>query len=337
MQKLLYGILGVLLLLLVVGFLLPRTHPVEASIEIDAPPATIFALVNDLRRQAAWSPWVETDPNARILYSGAPRGEGAVMSWDGAIIGSGTQVITASVPDERVEITMNPGEDGEALSQFVIERGVASSRVTWRFVTDHGYNVVGRYFAPLLGGVVEREYQLGLERLKDLAESLPPVDIGRLEVERMVVEAADIAYLPARSRPEPGAIAAALGNAYFEILKFIDDNGLRDDGAPLSIARGYAGAEMRFDAAIPIRGLTDETPREAGNVRIGKTYAGAVIRVTHTGSYARLAESNRQAAAYLAIHGIERNGAPWESYVSDPGSTPEADLVTYLYYPIRVD
>ena len=37
----------------------------------------------------------------------------------------------------------------------------------------------------------------------------------------------------------------------------------------------------------------------------------------------------------LAAHGIERNGASWESYVSDPGDVPEKDLLTYVYYPIR--
>jgi effector-binding domain-containing protein len=40
-------------------------------------------------------------------------------------------------------------------------------------------------------------------------------------------------------------------------------------------------------------------------------------------------------SAYLAALGIERNGAPWESYVSDPGKMPEEDLLTYVYYPIK--
>jgi effector-binding domain-containing protein len=40
-------------------------------------------------------------------------------------------------------------------------------------------------------------------------------------------------------------------------------------------------------------------------------------------------------AAWLAVHGITRAGDAWESYVSDPTRTPEALLVTDVYYPIE--
>jgi effector-binding domain-containing protein len=91
---------------------------------------------------------------------------------------------------------------------------------------------------------------------------------------------------------------------------------------------------LRFDSAIPIRGVTDVTPREKSGVRIGRTYSGSVIRVKHLGSYRTLSETHRKIAAYLAALGIERNGDSWESYVSDPTKTVEAEIVTYIYYPI---
>ena len=337
MQKLIYGVFAFLLLLILVGFALPRTHQFEVSIEIDAPPATVYALVSDFRRHAHWSPWADTDPNARILYSGALRGEGAIMTWDGAIIGSGSQIITTAKPYERIDITMNPGDEGQASSWFVLQQGVGTSLLTRGFEVDYGMNIVGRYFASMLGSVVARDYYLGLERLKELAESLPSADFGSLDIEHIVVEAQDIAYLSTSARPEPGATADALRDAYFEILRFIDAQGLSDAGAPLSITRGFKGADLAFDAAIPVRGLSEETPRAEPLVRIGETYAGPVIRVKHVGSYRTLSETHRRISAYLAAFGIERNGAAWESYVSDPGNTPEEQLLTYVYYPISVN
>ncbi len=321
-------------MLAIVGFSLPRTHQVQATVEIDAAPATVFALVNDFRRYTEWSPWARTDANARILYSGPLRGEGAVMTWDGAVIGSGSQVITSSTPYERVAITMNPGEDGEAQSWFTLTPGVGTTHVSWSFEADYGMNIVGRYFASMLGAVIARDYHDGLQNLKALAESLPSADFGDIVVEHIFVESSDIAFLPARSRPDPEAISEALAQAYFSILKFIDDEGLAEAGAPLSITRNFSGAELVFDAAIPVRGLTDDTPRQGSAVRIGSTYSGPVIRVRHTGSYRTLSETHRKIAAYLAALGVERNGAAWESYVSDPGNTPERDLITYVYYPI---
>ena len=258
------------------------------------------------------------------------------MAWDGAIIGTGTQAITVSRPFDHVEYVINAGEPGAAQSWFDIERASGVTNVTWSFATDYGYNLVGRYFALLLTSVVKRDYIQGLERLKQLAESLPGTDFSDLVIEQLVVESAQIAYLPTRSFPEPAAISKTMGNAYFEILSFIDRNGLAEAGAPLSIARSYSGSELRFDAAIPVRNVTDGTPRDGAAVKIGHTYAGAVLRARHVGSYRTLAATHRKIAAYLAALGIARNGDAWESYVSDPTRVAEADLLTYVYYPIRL-
>lgn len=337
MQKLIYGIGAFLALLIIIGFALPRTNQIEVTIEIDAHPATVFALVNDFRRFALWSPWANTDPNARFLYSGASRGKGALVTWDGAIIGSGSQLITESRPFEYVGITLSPGEPAEARSWFKLTPGVGTTLVVWGFEADYGLNIVGRYFASMLGSVIARDYHDGLAELKDLAESLPGADFSDLEIEHIVIEAVDIAYLATASQPEPTAISAALGEAYFQILGFIDANDLTDAGAPLSITRNFDGAQLSFDAAIPVRGVTEETRRQGTGVRLGQTYSGAVIRVRHVGSYRLLANTHRKISAYLAALGIERNGAAWESYVSDPGKVAEKDLLTYVYYPIRVD
>jgi AraC family transcriptional regulator len=130
-------------------------------------------------------------------------------------------------------------------------------------------------------------------------------------------------------------MSEAMGDAYFQILNFIDAHKLQVAGAPLSITRTFSGAELVFDAAIPVRGVTASTPRDGATVKLGFTYAGPVIRVKHIGSYRTLTETHRKISAYLAAHGIERDGATWESYVSDPGDVPEDDLLTYVYYPIK--
>lgn len=335
MQKVLYGAAGVIVLLLLVGLALPRQAQVRVDIDINAHPATVFALLNDFHRMSLWSPLLDPDPNVRVVYSGPARGVGATMTWDGAIIGTGTRVITQSRPFEHVTQMINPGETGEATSWFDLRGGNGTTTVTWGFMTDSGFNVVGRYFGLLLVGVVRRDYVAGLENLKSLAETLPATDFSDLEIEHIVVEATDIAYLPTASTPEPGAMSEAMGDAYFDILSFIDRHDLVEAGAPMSIARAFSGSEILFDAAIPVRGLSDSTPPDDAGVRIGQTYAGNVIRVRHTGSYRTLASTHLKIAAYLAALGIERAGDAWESYVSDPTRVPEVELLTYVYYPIN--
>lgn len=334
MRKVFYGTSGLVVLLILIGLALPRYARVNVEAQIDAHPATVYALINDFRRARLWSPWFDTDPNARIVYSGPARGPGARMTWDGAIIGTGTRVITESLPFEHVAGTINPGESGEAKFWFDLSGNDGRTTLTWRFETDYGFNIVGRYFARVFVGVVRRDHEAALANLKGLAETLPGTDFSDIEIEQMVVAATEIAYLPTTSVPEPAAISEAMGSAYFKILSFIDQHDLAEAGAPMSITRSFSGSELLFDAAIPVRGISESTPRDGATVRIGKTYAGNVIRVRHVGSYRSLGMTHRKIAAYLAASGIERVGDAWESYVSDPTRVPESELLTYVYYPV---
>jgi effector-binding domain-containing protein len=334
-QKLVYAIGGLIVLLIIVGLALPQHSRVVASIEIDARPATVFALVNNFHRVNLWSQWIESDPNARIVYSGPERGIGATITWDGLILGTGSQVIIESRPYEHISTVINSGEPGAAKSWFDFSDTGSTTVVSWTFEADYGYNLVGRYAALLLEGVIKKDYERGLSNLGELAESLPRADFGNLQIEHLLVEASDIAYRAASSPPDPASISEAMGKAYFQILNFIDEHGLADAGAPMSITRSFDGSNMRFDAAIPIRGMSDSTPRDGSGVKIAKTYSGTVIRVKHTGSYRDLVQTHRKITAYLAAMGIERNGDVWESYVSDPTKVPEAELLTYVFYPIE--
>ncbi len=334
-QKLVYAMGGLFAVLIIIGLALPRHAHIVASQEIDARPATIFALVNDFRRVSLWSPSLASDSNARIVYSGPNRGVGATLTWDGLVLGSGTQIITASLPYQHIATTINSGEPGQTRSWFDFVDTGTTTVVNWTFEADHGYNLVGRYAALLLTRVIRRDYEFGLSNLKSIAESLPRADFSDLEIERLVVEPTEIAYLATSAAPDPASISEAMGKSYFQILNFIDEHRLEDAGAPVSIMRSMSGSNLLFDAAIPIRGSNEQTPRDGAGVKIGFTHAGTVIRVKHVGSYRTLVQTHRKITAYLSALGIERSGAPWESYVSDPTKVSEAEMLTYVYYPIK--
>jgi len=334
-QKFIYAVAALFAVLILVGLTLPRVVQVTASQTIDARPATVFALVNDFHRASLWLPSLESDPNARVMYGGPERGVGAAMTWDGPVLGSGTQIISASDPFRHVSTIVNPGEPGETRTSFNFVDDGSGTVVSWTFEADYGYNLVARYAALLLAEVIRRDFQHGLEKLAAIAESMPKADFSDLDIEQLVVDSSAIAYLPTSSAPDPASISAAMGKAYFAVLNYIDENALHEAGAPMSILRAFSGSQLRFDAAIPVRGASENLAQDAVGVRIGQSYAGAVIRVRHIGPYRDLVVTHRKIAAYLAALGIERNGAAWESYVSDPTRVAESELLTYVYYPVK--
>jgi effector-binding domain-containing protein len=330
-----YAVGVVLLLIVAISVIVPSTLRVERATSIDASAATVFALLNDFEQINKWSPRFDIDPNARHDISGPPRGVGATMHWEGNILGAGSQTIVESVPYQRIASELNLGDGRIARSIVNLDESESGTFVAWSYEREFGMNIFARMLGLIQDDAIARDYEKGLKSLQSMAESLPRADFADLEVQQIVVEESDIAYLRATSDPLASAISEATGDAYFSILRFIDDNNLQEAGAPIIISRGFSGSKLTFDAGIPVHGVTPDTLRGSEKVKLGKSYAGPVIRVRHKGSYAYLAETHLKIAAYLAALGIDRNGDAWESYVSDPTRTVESDLITYVYYPIR--
>ena len=72
-----------LVVIVILAAIKPNTLRVERSIEISAPPAKIFALLDDFHQWPQWQPQDRDDPTMRRTYSGAASGVGAVSGWQG--------------------------------------------------------------------------------------------------------------------------------------------------------------------------------------------------------------------------------------------------------------
>ena len=100
--------------LVAVAWFLPREVTVTREIVIAAPPARVFAHLNSMQKMAEWSPWTRLDPAMRTSFAGPPEGTGNRMTWssDDPAVGSGSQEIIVSEPDERVETSLQFGDMG---------------------------------------------------------------------------------------------------------------------------------------------------------------------------------------------------------------------------------
>ncbi len=336
LQRVVASFALIVVLLLAGGLLAPRFARVELSTVVDAPASVVFAQANDPRRLERWAPLAGRGIEASIDYSGPARGVGATAAWSGAAGDGGLAVIAESVPFEYVAYLINPDEPGEAVSWLALEPTANGTRVTQGFEHDYGYNPVGRYFGLLWTGIIRRDMTQSLEALETLVESLPRTDFAGLEVEFTTTTARAIAYIPLETGTDAASASKALGEAYFEILAFLDsDPGLAEDGPPIAILRGFAGVRRRLDAAIPVTGER-RTSGPVGRIRLATINPQSVVRARHLGAYDSLIATHRKVVSYLAAYGIEQAGAPREIYVSDPGRTAAAERVTEIVYPVRV-
>ncbi|MEL7115208.1 MAG: SRPBCC family protein [Pseudomonadota bacterium] len=172
--KLLGYVVLLVIALVVVAFFLPRNVEVSRSITIDAPAADIFPHVNSMQKTEAWSPWLDRDPNVVLTYEGPEVGVGNKLIWASEVpeVGNGTQEITASIENERVETALDFGPMGTADASFVLVADGDGTEVTWGFVTDLGMNPVARYMGLMFDGWVGGDYETGLSKLKALVEGV---------------------------------------------------------------------------------------------------------------------------------------------------------------------
>lgn len=120
--------------LLVVASQKPDEFRYERSALIDAPPAKIFPLINNLHQWDAWSPWAKMDPNAKSEFSRPDTGEGASMAWDGNMaVGKGRMTITKSVPNQNVTLRLDFEKPiaGTQDASLTLEPQDGKTKVTW--------------------------------------------------------------------------------------------------------------------------------------------------------------------------------------------------------------
>ncbi len=106
-------VIGLIIVVVVAGVLIiaatkPNTFRLERSASINAPPARVYALIDDFKQWRSWSPWEKLDPDLKRTYSGAASGLGAVYAWEGNNkVGQGRMEIIESVPPSRVVIKLD--------------------------------------------------------------------------------------------------------------------------------------------------------------------------------------------------------------------------------------
>lgn len=342
-MRILIGLVATVALLVVgfvtVGFFLPDRAHMERSIVIQAPAATVFTLLNGFRRFNEWSPWADLDPNTNYLIEGPISGVGAKQSWSSQneSVGSGSQEILEATPYRSIRIRLVfSGFESDNFATYTLAPEGDGTKLVWANDADFKGNLVGRYFGLALDSMIGPDYEKGLARLKTLAESLPSkVDFADLGIERVTVAATPIAYFSGSSRTDSDAIGNAYAEAYSKIGAAMATAGLEQAGSVMAIGRKWdeAAGVYEFDAAVPVKGAKLSLPE--GEVKIGQTYTGEALRAVHKGPYKGLEAHFEKMIAFKAAAGYLDNGNPWDVYVSDPANTPEGELVTETYIPVK--
>lgn len=169
--KILKYLVGILVLMVAVGFLLPATYSAQRSVTINAPADKVFPLVANHRQWKRWSVWNQRDPNMEMTYSGPEMAAGSKWSWKSKSEGNGGMEFSAVEPNQRVGYILTMEDMTPATGNLTFTTDGAATKVTWDMKGNAGMNPMFRWFGLFMDKMVGPDFEAGLKNLKKLAEA----------------------------------------------------------------------------------------------------------------------------------------------------------------------
>jgi AraC family transcriptional regulator len=148
--------------------------------------------------------------------------------------------------------------------------------------------------------------------------------------------------LVVRRRVKRSEIAATIGEALPRVFAYAQQRGIALAGLPftryiemgpefITMEPGMCvapGTEMGSDPA-------GTQTSDEGEVVSAILPGGPVASTIHTGPYDQLPNAYAAIQEWIESHGFTPGGAPWESYLTDPGEHPDPkDWKTEVLWPI---
>ena len=167
-KKLLLGLIALLVLSFVIGFLLPAKQQIERSIVVRSKPEEVFNLVASLKRWPDWTAWTTNRfPDMLLRFEGAESGVGAKMIAAGKSSGDGTVKIVEADPISGIAYALDFNHGMQVLAGAIRYTNTPDGlRVTWRLDADLRLNPLKRWGGLAMGSLMGGDMEHGLERLK---------------------------------------------------------------------------------------------------------------------------------------------------------------------------
>ncbi|MEX2142920.1 MAG: SRPBCC family protein [Pirellulales bacterium] len=174
LKKILLGLAVIIVVFLIVVALQPSNFRVTRSATMAAPPAVVFAQVNNFHNWRAWSPWEQIDPEMKRSYEGPSAGTGAKYSWVGnSDVGEGSMTITESRPSDliRIELEFIKPMEGTSDTEFTFEPKGDGTEVTWDMAGKNSF--LGKAFCLFMNmdKMIGDQFEEGLANMESVVEA----------------------------------------------------------------------------------------------------------------------------------------------------------------------
>lgn len=164
----------------------PDHFRIERNAHVGAPPAAVFALINDLHRFDTWNPFrSEPAPGVTKAFDGPNEGPGASFTYAGGESGDGRMTILESQPGARVVLKLEFFKPFEATNQavFTLTPENGGTRVSWAMEGEN--TLMGKVMSLVVNmdTMLGKEFERGLTNLDAVARGVTPASSANAQAD----------------------------------------------------------------------------------------------------------------------------------------------------------
>ncbi|WP_420630552.1 helix-turn-helix domain-containing protein [Candidatus Leptofilum sp.] len=143
---------------------------------------------------------------------------------------------------------------------------------------------------------------------------------------------AETPFLYMRNQVKPEEIATALANMLGPVFQYATAQGIPFAGPPTTRYISFGPGLATIEAGMPVAGPAEGS----GEIMAGSLAGGDVVSTIHKGPYDTLNLGYEAIQQWMIENNEEASGAPWESYITDPGEVPDpAEWLTEIVQPLK--
>jgi effector-binding domain-containing protein len=328
--KIFYWLLGIIAVLVIISYLLPKTYKVERFVFIKSNPDLLYGLTSNFQKWHLWAPWTkETDSTVIFEMTGEAAQVGTSWKWKGDVLGNGEMILSELMPGRLIayNLAFDHGKY-QSKGKITLENQGDSVKVSWIDEGDLGYNPMNRYMGLFMGKMMGPDFTKGLEKLKKVAEernTWPKIE-EKVMPEQVVLLIRDSATM--------NTYSSVLDKAFGEIMMVVNKNKLTCTGAPFAIYLKWDSVTMSsvMDIGFPVQ----KAEKAQGRIRIEKIPAQKAVIAIYFGSYDKTGAVYHILEQYIQESGMEIAGSPWEIYVTDPMAEKDPmKIETDILFPVK--
>jgi len=332
LRKLLFGLLGLVLLFLVVALFAPKYLEIVSETEINLPVNKVFYSQLNFIDRGKWDPWISKDTTTKTSITLSEDGVGSVYSWTSEKMGSGKMVVDSVVTNQHIALTLSfagMNQSSKVWNDFSEKDG--KTLLKWGFYQDATYPV-GRIFMLLMKGKLQSDYDQGLANLKKYLEE-NGVKMSSLSG----ITTDEISGFTAITISDTGTmekVSARTPEMFGTLLSVVQSQGLEVAGYLFSHYSNYdeATGKSDFEVGIPVK----KAGKTVEGVKVITVAGFRGLKAIHTGPYEELSNSYEQLMSHIATNNVPAINEAWEFYLTDPEmETDPTKWKTLIVFPMK--